>query len=400
MPKEKRAVKGDGTIYYDPSRKKWRAEIPIGRNTKGRLLRKSFSGDTRPEVAAKKKEYELKLQGKGQKKTTGQNTRFYEYSDRWLKHKKARVKANTYKAYEDICKHFKPFFGRKQMEDITVRDLNNYFFRKLQPTTLPDGTTKAGLASGSLKKHKALLHSIFKKAVQEAVIPHNIVEDVDVIASTPKPLTTLSEEDVKRLLEHTKAYDQKLREWDRHSNMYLICLIAIATGARRGEILALRKDHITFQENDKGILESAQVFFKDNLVEVNGECSITTPKTEHGIRLVTLDDFTAGVLKEHISNLSENQEFVFHTSSGRHYQPSNISRAFREISKKLKLGISFHGLRHTHATLLLAQGVEIKVISSRLGHSDVSTTYKSYIGALPKHDQVAAQAIGKIITAT
>ena len=91
-------------------------------------------------------------------------------------------------------------------------------------------------------------------------------------------------------------------------------------------------------------------------------------------------------------------DWVFHNRLGEHLFPSNVGRSFDIIRKRAGLPhIRFHDLRHTHATLLIAHGVDMKTASERIGHEDIRTTLNLYTHALPQKDREAAELIGKLM---
>jgi integrase len=165
--------------------------------------------------------------------------------------------------------------------------------------------------------------------------------------------------------------------------MYHIVLIALATGARRGELLALKWDNINFVNNT--------ITIKENLVEVKGGVQIHSPKTKASRRTIAVHPSVLAQLEE----LRSESDWVFHTGNGKQLSPSNVSHSYQRLLGEANLpNIRFHDLRHTHATLLIANGHNIKTVSARIGHTDIKITLNLYAHALPEQDREAADKIG------
>jgi integrase len=154
---------------------------------------------------------------------------------------------------------------------------------------------------------------------------------------------------------------------------------------RRGELLALRWSNVNFEEKTIAI--------KENMVELKGGIHFETPKTEASFRNISVDESIMGEL----ANFKTDREFVFETSIHTPVTPSNLTRGFRSLLKMVDLNLRFHDLRHVHATQLLANGVNIKQVSTRLGHQDIRITLQFYAHELPAQDREAASIMGSIL---
>ena len=378
--KSKRATKGMGSVSeYLPG--KWRGWVDLGNDIEtGKRLRKSFTGKSHTEVVNKMKQV-LEEKRKGVAVINNAIT-FYEFSNRWLDTKENRVKLSSYMGYKDTCKgHFKDFFGHMQMQKVTTAVINNYLNKKM----------KEGRASSSLTRQRTLLHNIFELAVSEGVIGTNPVRGTTSLIKTNKETHSLLPEDIEKILETAKAYDNREREHGKMSTrMYPLIYIAIATGARRGELLGLQWDAIDF--------DLGRIAIRQNLVEVSGEIIIDTPKTDGSRRVIAVGQDVLDILKELKDSQKVETEWVFTTRSGQYVYPSNIAGGFKTIRSLAGLShIRFHDLRHTHATLLIGSGVDMKTVSSRIGHKDIRTTLNLYTHVLPENDRKAASLISSFL---
>ena len=177
------------------------------------------------------------------------------------------------------------------------------------------------------------------------------------------------------------------------------------TGLRRGELLGLRWQDIDFENN--------RLMVRQNLVLVGAmETAITKPKN-HQSRVVDIDERTMDALRQQRKSVSEQQlafgpgyhrsDLVFPRFDGRPMNPDTVSKRFGTLrdrlirSSALTTRISLHGLRHTHASLLLADGIHVKVVSERLGHASTAFTMAVYQHTLPSMQREAAAAIAALV---
>jgi integrase len=177
--------------------------------------------------------------------------------------------------------------------------------------------------------------------------------------------------------------------------------LAAWTGMRRGEVCGL-----AWRDVD---LDAGTITVQRSRVMVNTEIRESKPKTATGRRQVELDDETLGALRTwHEQQRRESEEWpgewpahglVFTLQDGSALHPDYLTRTFHALSKKAKVSrIRLHDLRHTHATLLLAAGVPVKVVSERLGHSTPAFTMAVYQHVLRGMQRDAVQAVANAKT--
>jgi integrase len=177
--------------------------------------------------------------------------------------------------------------------------------------------------------------------------------------------------------------------------------LALATGARRGELLALRWSDVD--------LDNGTIRIHRSVEETKKGLRVKDPKTKRSKRTVTLHPGAVDMLRAHkveqmelrlkLGQGKDDDALLFPSIvTGGLRSPHSISRAWRMFLKGHKLPqVSFHALRHTHASLLIADGVPIPTVSARLGHSKSSITLDVYTHLLPGADQQAANAIAKVL---
>ena len=182
------------------------------------------------------------------------------------------------------------------------------------------------------------------------------------------------------------------------TDIYLLVLLGLTVGMRRGEIAALRWESVDFASKTIKICESR--------VHANKTVIQKSPKSEAGDRTVTIGDDVLAELQKAKEEYDEKAKepwfrdlgFVVCKEDGSPYHPDSLTQTWERFTKSKNLPhIKLHGMRHTNATAMIAAGVNPKVVQQRLGHADVSVTLNTYTHVLPGMDQEAAQKLGNIL---
>lgn len=276
--------------------------------------------------------------------------------------------------------------------------------------------------ANSIKRIHQIISSSLNTAVQWQLIETSPCQHV-------KPPRSEKQVDVKHFtLEQTKAFLEQLdkpytvahwgrqkkdgTESNKHYEVKTIPLqykalfyLAIFGGFRRGELIALTWNDIDFEHCTVSVSKSS-ARTKDGIIT-------KSPKTFSSNRTVSLPADTLDLLRKHrteqqryrlsLGTYWQGDNYVFIQDSGRQMDISTPNKVFQKIirlhnetAKEPLPLITFHGLRHTSATLLIAQNVDVKTVSSRLGHSETSTTMDIYAHALQKQDEIAAESLGSL----
>lgn len=237
-----------------------------------------------------------------------------------------------------------------------------------------------------------VLSSMLAIAAKWGAIPTNPCEKVDPPKIRKKTIPSYNVQETQELLE---ALDQvQIRE-------RMMITLALGTGMRLGELLALQWSDIDFFAGTLRIIRSCQAIPHQGL-------STKEPKNESSIRCVTLPESTIGMLiqykqwqddeKFRLGNEWIEQGWVFSTEKGLLIHPSTLSHWFKRFLEDNELPqMPFHGLRHTSASLLLAAGAPIKNVSTRLGHADIRTTGNIYAKSQQSADKEIAEKMDGII---
>lgn len=369
MAKTKSKGNGEGTIYNNG--KYWVGQITIGRDLKtGKLKRKSFYGKTKKEVYEKivKTKYELNTD------TYVEPSNMYvgEWAKYWLDtFKKPEIMDSTYERYYRLIKVriIEPFNSVK-LKNLTTMEIQNYM-NQLQNENLTDK-----YISSIFKKFKAMLN----KAVDLNIIRKNPCNNVVLPKSGNK----------KNISVFTKEEQIKFVEQCKNDFYGKIFIFLLGTGMRVGEALALTWNDIIFEKEIIHICKTA--------VDVNGKVVIhDKTKTPSGTRNIPISKKIKDLLTElHKEQISDKNIYnlVFYDSNYEHINSSNLRWRIKFYCKKANVpNLNVHALRHTFATRAIEQNINIKVLSTILGHKDISITLNTYSHALAEFQKETLEKI-------
>ncbi|MGD0794457.1 MAG: site-specific integrase [Dehalococcoidales bacterium] len=242
---------------------------------------------------------------------------------------------------------------------------------------------KGGLSAQTVKHHHRVLHEALKYAAKHGIIIRNIAEAVDPPRPDSKEMVTLEPDNVHIFLDaaHETPY-------------YVLFYTKLYTGLRRSELLGLRWRDIDLDLATLSVVQTLHHVPRKGYI-------FREPKTKRSRRLIDLSPSLALLLRGHRDNqelerkllgrLLMPDDLVFSYPEGTPLPPNSVTKAFCKLAKSLGMsGIRLHDLRHTHATLMLKQGVHPKVVSERLGHSSVAITLDTYSHVLPGIQAAAA----------
>lgn len=288
-------------------------------------------------------------------------TNFADYMQNWYEiYKKDKFSVNNNADIEQSINWVKKYFKNTLLKDVTRESYQKFL------TWYGDGR-----ATATVRKVHIYASGCLSDAFSQGHIVRNPVWRITVKGTKPKQQDHEKylnyDESRKLIIEMKKGLKP---EW--HSRYFI--LIALATGMRFSEILALNWNDIDL---DEGTIDVNKSFDYRKLNQ------FATTKTPSSIRKIPIDKETVDLLKDFKKNNNpkyENHLFIHESNHGyRHVSNSAVNKVLRKAVKRLKINkITFHSLRHTHCSLLIYNDINIKYISQRLGHSSTDITYKIY----------------------
>lgn len=309
---------------------------------------------------------------------------------------------STYYRYKRILEtRITPYFGHYKLDKIKPTDIMRFYDLLEQDTQLVrkknnnGKKTRKPLSQKTILEHHRLLSAMLHKAVYWQLIVSNPAERVQP-PKTKKPIRPHYDEDQTRIL-----VDNLEKLTGNNIKYRVAILLDIFTGARLGELVGLEWSDIDLKNGIININKSSQYLSQKGLFT-------KSPKTESSIRDVAIPDFIVSLLEEYKLWYEEQKlicgdfwyesDRLFVQDNGKPIHPSTISKWFEKFVKQIGLPvINFHGLRHTNATLLIAQQVDVATVSARLGHAQITTTYNFYVHPLKSHDKMAGNVLENLL---
>lgn len=336
----------------------------------------------------------------------GKSLRFSEFTEIWKRDYGSKELApSTYKRYCRMLEtRLLPYFGHFYINKIRPTDIMKFYDLLEKDTQLVrksgnnGAKTKKPLSGKTILEHHRLLRAMLHKAVYWQLIVANPAERVQAPKARKPKRRSYDDEQTKILLEN-------LEKLSIEETKYKVAIIlTVFTGVRLSELMGLEWQDIDFKNGIISINRSSQ-YLSDMGVFTK------TPKTESSIREIAIPEFIISLLEEYklwyeeqksiYVELWTNSDRLFVQSDGKPMHPSSISKWFVRYVSTIGLPvINFHGLRHTNASLLVAQNVDIAVISARLGHAQISTTLDFYVHPLLSHNRKAGYALENLLLPT
>ena len=306
----------------------------------------------------------------------------------WLRtwfelYSKLHIRPSTMNYYHrNIEQHIIPAIGDIPLNKLTTRDLQKFYndlqsngrLRKVQKKEKP------GLSNSTVRGIHMMLHNALDRAVKEKLILSNPTENCII----PK----IEKQEMKILHpDHISAY---LNAAERRNALPMFYL-ELVSGLRKGELVAL-------QWSDLDIQNRTIYVSKQYVKNPNGELTLSRPKTETSVRKVSIPQDAVDLLIAEHGKHPENPYMFPSPVTGEMYYPDSVVNLHKKILKDAGLPrIRFHDLRHTFATLALQNGVDVKTVSSMLGHYDAGFTLRTYTHATRQKQDEAAQTMGSFM---
>ncbi|EIJ81813.1 integrase family protein [Bacillus methanolicus PB1] len=343
------------------------------------IRRKKSGFKSRPEAeraeAAEKEKIRRQLSGEYEIEENMQ-----DYIQEWLDGRR-NIGDNTRSTYQiHLTNHIKPFFKNKTVNQVNPIDVKRFL----------DSLHEKELSTATVKKSYNILNRFFNDLVKMKMLRENPCDGIEKPKEQNKKVEVFDEKELKEFLKFSEGYT-------RYSFAFKL---AAHTGLRRGELLALQWRDIDLDNKTiyvrKRLVRAAigtDRYMQDGTKTSIGRfVSFSEQMKKEFIKYKQLQDY------EKESNEYEDNDLVIATQNGKFVSVDNLSRIFRNTLKASPVNkqLSFHALRHTHATLMLKAGVQMKVVSERLGHSSIKITMDTYSHLLPSMEQDAVERFERL----
>jgi integrase len=316
-------------------------------------------------------------------------TALAEYLERWLNdYVWHNLAPRTAEGYEHIIRrHLIPSLGNIPLTQLKPEHLQRYYSEKLS-----DGRCdrKGALSPRTVRHHHVTLHDALEHAVKMGLLNRNVADAVSPPRYQRSQWQTLSEFDISTFLEAAKK-----------TNYYVLFYAAIFTGMRRSELLALRWCDVDLLLCQAHVNRTIHRLRTDEIV-------FRAPKSAKGRRMVSLSPSTAMLLQEYKDKQAiqrailgiplKDDDLIFSDLEGKPLLPDTVTHAWVKLARRTGLnGVRLHDARHTHASLMLKQGVHPKIVQERLGHASIQITLDTYSHVAPGLQEAAAKGFDGMV---
>lgn len=305
------------------------------------------------------------------------------YMEEWFQERKNRLQKSTFEIHSIFYRNvIKPKLGHLKLQQMSPIQIQKFVNNLVNDTSYSEHTVHLifRIVSASLKKAKVL--KLIKDNPSTGItLPRIKRKEIDVWS-----------------LEQVNFFISEAKKIKRLTRCHIGFLISIFTGMRQGEVLGLRWKDIDFE---------AQVIFVRQTLTQNAEIKAGA-KNEASVRSIHIPNKLIDELRTYRKQILQEKlilgqsyrdnDLVVCTRDGKPMIPRNFRKEFYKVVEKVGLPkIRFHDLRHTHATILIQQNINVKLISERLGHVDIETTLNTYSHVLPDMQKSVSDKLDKII---
>ena len=374
----KRRKRGDGSVHLRKDGR-WEGHCVIRYDDNGLPITKNVLAKTKTECAEKLKKLRGTCAGQPTEKLQPDMT-FGEWLDFWYQnYSKPKLQPTTQAGYENaIYKHIIPAFGKTMLSELSTNDLQQFYATlKKEGRLIRTESYGKGVSDRTVWSCHTRIRTALDRAVQDGLIRINPAADCKLPTQNPKEMQLLSREERQRFLIQAKE-----------EGYYELFLLELATGLRRGEVLALQWDDPDF--NTGALRIQRQVY------RANGELVVSAPKTKAALRTIVLPPALLSVLEEYHRQVDSRWMFPSPAKEDSPLDPATVRKRLQTILKHAGCRkVRFHDLRHLFVTTALENGMDVKTLSTIIGHVSAKTTLNVYTHVTDAMRQTAAAKIDR-----
>ena len=366
---------GEGTVRLRKDGR-WEGRIVIGYDENGLPKTKNVLAKTKGECIEKLKALKSTITPDTPVKLKA-DMPFGEWLDYWYEtYCKPNARPATQRTYEGYIRlYLHPRLGNIPLNKVTINDVQQMCTWMMTEARMDQKNGDSGLSDSQVRNCYSLCDRVLKKAVAEKLIARNPTKGCKLPPNRPNEMKVLSREDMQKVLIQAKE-----------ENYYELFLLEFATGLRLGELMALQWDDVNLVTGELRINKQVNL--------VGSKLVISEPKTKAAVRTLILPPSVRKVLAEYKTRVNSRWLFPSPKKEDLPIIPSAVSRRLHTLLEHAGCEqVRFHDLRHTFATNALARGMDIKTLSTILGHVSSATTLNTYSHVTDEMRQRAAVKI-------
>ena len=314
----------------------------------------------------------------------GVGASFGSLLDRWLEEcERLDLSPTTTRTYRSqVERTIRPALGKVPLTRLTAKHLDELY----------GSMRDAGRSPKTIRNHHAIISSALHQAVRWGWVRRNVAELAKPPRVSQRRIKAPSVDEVRAILTAAERRDFRLAA---------LLVLSALTGMRRGEMCGLRWSDIDFDQSQLTVMRS--------VICVPNGTQVKSTKTDRD-RIVALDDVALSLLKRHKEQVNglagqalasiRKESYVFSPAldGSVPFSPDSVTGFFDRVRAELGLkAVRLHDLRHFTATQLIGQGVDVRTVAGRLGHSDPSVTLRIYSDVIEERDRAAASIMGSIV---